>query len=148
MSGKLQIPFVLAGIKTVEFATIKEVYNGDVPVNIESDLTATITPEHHSLIVQCNVLYKSGDVPFIVLKVACAFDIELKAFKEFLVEEQNKYVIPRGFFMHLAVLTVGTARGVLHAKLENTELPHFILPTIDVSQMVKTDMVFDMSLAK
>ena len=36
---------------------------------------------------------------------------------------------------------MGTLRGVLHAKVENTPYNMFILPTINVTELVKEDIV-------
>jgi hypothetical protein len=41
------------------------------------------------------------------------------------------------------MLTVGTARGVLHAKTENTKYNRYVLPTINVASMIKNDAVFN-----
>jgi len=43
----------------------------------------------------------------------------------------------------MTVLTIGTARGVLHAKLEKIGFEKFILPTLDISNMIEEDMSFD-----
>jgi hypothetical protein len=39
------------------------------------------------------------------------------------------------------MLCVGTLRGVLHAKTENSVYNKFYLPTINVNDLVKTDIV-------
>jgi hypothetical protein len=40
------------------------------------------------------------------------------------------------------MLTIGTSRGILHAKTEGTEFNKFILPTINVNQLVEKDAEF------
>jgi len=52
-------------------------------------------------------------------------------------------VIPKGFLTHLTVLTIGTARGVLHTKLEKTGFEKYLLPTLNISDLIKEDMTFD-----
>lgn len=42
-------------------------------------------------------------------------------------------MVPKSLLTHFAVLTVGTTRGILHAKTENTRLNHFSLPPVNVS---------------
>ena len=49
---------------------------------------------------------------------------------------------PKGFMAHLAVITVGTTRGVLHAKTENSKFNKYFLPTINVNELVKNDISF------
>ncbi|WP_017734056.1 hypothetical protein [Nafulsella turpanensis] len=141
--AKLQIPFALKGIKTVEFATLKDSFKDGDTVNIDSGFELGINQEENSLLVLYSVSFLSGDKPFIVLKLTCNFGVDPDAFKDFADYEQNKIIVPKGFFTHLAVITVGTARGVLHAKLENTNFSQFLLPTIDVSQVLQEDVIFD-----
>lgn len=42
---------------------------------------------------------------------------------------------------HLTTIMVGTARGILHAKTENTLFNQFLLPTIDVTELVTDDVI-------
>jgi len=53
-----------------------------------------------------------------IVGVQCNFYITQESLDENLVD--NKYIFPLGFITHLAVIAVGTARGVLHSKTENT----------------------------
>jgi hypothetical protein len=50
-------------------------------------------------------------------------------------------ILPKGFVRHLAVLTVGTVRGILHTKTEGTDSNKFVLPTINVADMISDDAV-------
>jgi len=43
---------------------------------------------------------------------------------------------------HLSVMTVGTARVVLHTKTEGTFFNRFLLPTINVPELVTDDIQF------
>jgi hypothetical protein len=73
---------------------------------------------------------------------------------DFLIEEnsfnllkdtQKKQVkIPKDFLTHLAILSVGTARGVLFSKTEGTIFSTFILPTINLQEMINEDAIFDL----
>lgn len=55
----------------------------------------------------------------------------------------NTLVIPKGFLRHLAMLTVGTSRGILHAKTEGTCFNKYVLPTINVTLIIKEDATFN-----
>ena len=39
------------------------------------------------------------------------------------------------------MLTIGTARGVLHSKTENTPYNKYLLPTLNVSDLVNNDLI-------
>jgi hypothetical protein len=54
--------------------------------------------------------------------------------------ELEQFTLPKSIATHFVVLAVGTLRGVLHAKVENTFLNGFLMPTINVTEMVKEDI--------
>lgn len=136
------IPFALISIETLEFATFDDVYKDGDEVSIETNFNFGVNREKHSLAVHLSLVFICHDKPFIKLKLACDFNIEPKAFKKFKATDSNTIKVPKAFFTHLAVLTVGTARGVLHSKLENTAYDHFLLPTLNISEIIKVDVEF------
>ncbi|MBN7810804.1 hypothetical protein J0A68_07550 [Algoriphagus sp. H41] len=139
-----QVTFQLKGISTDEFATIKECYKEEEEsVQIETGYTFEIDPESYTVAVRFSIVYKCKESPFIVLKLTCSFDVEKESFDEMLDSKLGKYIIPKGFLTHLTVLTIGTARGVLHAKLDKTGFERYILPTLNVADLIKEDMAFE-----
>lgn len=135
---KNKISFSLRSITTEEFATIKNCYKKEEEVNLETEFEFGLNIELNSLGVKFSVMFKCDENPFIILKMRCEFDIEPETFSGFKMEDN--YIIPRGLLSHVTVLTIGTARGILHAKLEKTGFEKFILPTLDVSEMFKEDL--------
>lgn len=138
-----QVTFQLKGISTDEFATIKECYKEEESIQIETGYSFEVDPESYTVAVRFSIMYKCNESPFIVLKLTCAFDVEKESFESMFDSESEKYIIPKGFLTHLTVLTIGTARGVLHAKLEKTGFENYILPTLNVADLIKEDMVFE-----
>jgi hypothetical protein len=45
---------------------------------------------------------------------------------------------------HFGVITVGTARGVLHSKTDGSIFNDLILPTINLTEIIKDDIIFDL----
>jgi len=45
---------------------------------------------------------------------------------------------------HLAVITVGTCRGILHSKTEGIKFNQFYLPTINVDDLISDEVTFDL----
>lgn len=138
-----KITFGLRSIKTKQFATIDEVFQEGEEVGIETNFQFGINRENRVLVVDFNLKFQCENNPFIILKVSCEFTIDEHSYKKFTVKGSEKLIVPKGFITHMMVITVGTARGVLHAKLEDTPYDNFILPTIDVSQIVVEDVEFD-----
>lgn len=58
--------------------------------------------------------------------------------------ESKTLTVPKGFLCHLAMLTVGTSRGILHAKTEGTCFNKYVLPVINVTEIIKGDASFSL----
>jgi hypothetical protein len=141
---KNNVGFILKKIVTNQFATFEgdDISPEDVKINVEVNFGIN---EIHK-ITACNARfqYLSGDTPFIIIHVSCQFGIEESAWNKFIEREKSVIIFPKGFMAHLAVITVGTTRGVLHAKTENTKFNKYFLPTINVNELVVEDISFAM----
>src|SRR5690606_25741557 len=120
------VQFSLNSIKTVQFATVEHDFSKEKEAKVESGFDFLINDEKEIIIVLYKCTYLCDDKPFIKLEVACEFKIESIAFKKFLNDAKDQYIVPKFFATHLAFLTVGTSRGVLHTKLEGTKFTQFI----------------------
>ena len=58
-------------------------------------------------------------------------------------KEKKELIVPKGFISHLVMISIGTTRGVLHSKTENTIYNKFLLPTINVNELIKEDVKFN-----
>ncbi len=79
---------------------------------------------------------------FLIIEAGCHFVIDPDSWSKMLDSENDKLNVPKGFLKHMAMLTVGTARGILHAKTENTPFNKYNLPTINLDKMISQDSVF------
>jgi len=86
--------------------------------------------------------------PFLIVEVGCHFNITTEAWTSFYNESRTELIVSRGFIGHLVMLTIGTTRGVLHSKTENTPFNSFLLPTLNVNELVKKDVVFKVENTK
>ena len=136
------IRFTIKSISTEEFATIKNCYKEHEEVGIETGYGYGINPDGHSVFVNFSLMFKCQENPFIILKVSCGFEIIEEDFLK--LKNKNKISIPTGFLTHITVLTIGTARGILHAKLDKTGFEQFILPTLNISEMLQEDVEFEL----
>ncbi|WP_373521152.1 hypothetical protein [Aquiflexum sp.] len=139
------IKFAIKSISTEEFATIKNCFKEQETVGIETGYGYGINPSEHTVFVNFSLMFKCQENPFIILKISCGFSIDEEDFLKFENKERNRILIPKGFLTHLTVLTIGTARGILHVKLEKSGLEQFILPTLNISDMFEEDMVFEIT---
>jgi len=134
------VGFKLHRIITEQFAIIKESYdNSNEEVGLSINLQFGLDKENHLIASSVQIQFMQNSKPFLVVQVANQFEVEEQAWKSF-IKDDNRLIIPKGFASHLVVLTVGTLRGVLHARTENTQFNKFVLPTINVMNMVKDDV--------
>ena len=136
----------MAKIKTEQFAIIKDSFKGGEPINLDLNLKFGLNVENRILSVLFTNKLIQNKNPFLILEVGNYFTIDQVSWDKFINKEKNIITFPKGFASHLVMLTIGTARGVLHSKTENTLFNQFILPTINVNELIKGDVSLRMSV--
>lgn len=141
--GSSEITFRLNSIRTEQFAIIEDIYNeGDI-VNLESGFNFGSNFNERIIAVSTKHKFISPQGVFLIAEVCCVFLLNEDSWLSVYNTEKSILTIPKGLATHLLVLTIGTARGVLHAKTENTPYNRFFLPTLNVSEKVKEDVVIN-----
>ena len=133
--------FALQKISTEQFALNEDVLNLDCNINLSSKFKFGIVPENRILAVSVKFMFEKESNPFIIVEVVCNFDIEQKSWNDYFSSEKKQIAIPKDIAIHLLFLSIGTTRGVLHAKTENTAYNKYFLPTLDVSKSILEDIV-------
>lgn len=147
MKKNAPIQFGLRSIHTDEFATVENVNIDDKKVRLEHSFVFSLIKEANELAVSFKISFLSDDRPFIILRVTCSFEIKTDNVLIPSKGDPKKIEIPKDFMIHLASLTTGTARGVLHSKLEQTAFNKYLLPIIDVTKGFKSNVTFDLATA-
>jgi hypothetical protein len=138
-SAEQNIQFRLFNIKTEQFAILEEFYKRDKPLKVQTSTKFGFNIEKRLIGASVKVSFESDKNPFIIIEVICHFEIESEKWME--MYREDKIIIPKGFAAHLMMITVGTARGVLYNKLENTEFNNISVPLINVSSIFNSDIV-------
>jgi len=141
-TGLNNMSFALAAITTEKFEIIKESFSENATIQLGSNLRFSSNNTSQLISIFASFRFESDSNSFIILEVGCHFKIEDKTWSEIYDNETLKLIVPKGFITHLSVLTIGTCRGVLHAKTENTHFNKFFLPVIDVTQLIQKDVSF------
>lgn len=139
--NKQYIQFNIAEIKTEQFALFEENYSENAKINLETNLSYGINKEERFFLISIKFTFLIKKKPFITIQVNCSFEIEEKSFDKF--NKGNELVLPRSLVSHMSMITIGTTRGVLHSKTEGTIFNKYILPTINVDEMISEDVVFN-----
>jgi len=136
-----QIGFKIIGIRTEQFATIEENFVEKKKSEVITDLEFKANSETYQIGAFITFTFKVAKKPFIILQVSCLFQIAEDSWKNCVNDAHVTF--PKNFMIHLAMMTIGTARGILHSKTEGTAFNRFLLPTINVYELVKEDIVFN-----
>jgi hypothetical protein len=139
-----QVGFALQGIRTEQFAIFEENFANKKETDLGTELQFKIDQENKQIGVFLGFEFIQGKKVFLKIQVSCHFKIVENSWINFIQKEKSKIVVPKGFLAHLAMITTGTTRGVLFAKTESTPLSKFIVPTLNVAEMIKEDASFDM----
>lgn len=136
--------FGIEKIVTEEFAVIKDAYVPDKPLEIRHEISFGIDKENQKIYIRKSARFQHTDSgPIIIISIGCHFDISPESWQGFKVADSDKIVIPKDIAIHLTVLVIGTLRGVLHAKTENSDFNRFIFPPFNVTSLVPDDVMFD-----
>lgn len=94
-------------------------------------------------IVGCKTeyLFKQKSNTISALTVYCYFMIEEGFVKS--KTENGKLILSKEFLRYLATISVGTARGIQHAKTQGTILNALVIPPINLMNMNIQDLVIE-----
>lgn len=137
-----QLGFAMVGLKTTSFATIEASHKKTGETNLMTSIGFGLDIDDHT--ITCNAKFsfeKKKNQPFLILEIQALFEIEKNDFLNKMKQEDNSYIITKGLAIHFVVLTVGSARGILHTKTEGTHFNNYLLPTIDVKSILSEDII-------
>jgi hypothetical protein len=142
MENKEQISFILRKISTEQFAIIESAFD-ESKENIElgTSLRFGFNTDKRIIIPLLGVNFNQNKSPFLLLEIGCHFEIIEEHWNNLFNSDTKELKLPKGLITHLVMLSIGTLRGVLHAKTENTPFNKFFLPTINVNDLVKEDFL-------
>jgi hypothetical protein len=134
------VGFFLIGIETKQFAVYSDLYKPENEVMLSQKYDYGADDAEKMIGVLTDYRFTQNEVPFLSIQVLCHFKVEENAWNDMLTEEKSAITVEPGLLGHLVMLTIGTTRGVLHAKTENTPFNQYLLPTFNVNEIV-TDAV-------
>lgn len=135
MDANQTIGFQLAGVQTHQFAIVEPDFNTTTPLDVEYGFEIRKDNDQKIIAILFQTRFKYQEKNIIVLECSCHFKIMDDSWNRFKEPDSNALTVPKGFLTHLAIITVGTARGILHTKTEGTNFNGYMLPTLNVSDI-------------
>lgn len=124
------IKYALRGITMEQFATIFEPSSDKISLNVSIPIKTNY--EGHSLAVGASVQFVENEKPFLVAEAFCHYEIEKSCWDKISGNNTKDAVLPKEFIDSLARIAIGTIRGAIYAKTENTTFSKFYLPIIEI----------------
>ena len=134
-----KIKFKLTKISTDQFAIIPDAFKSETEITLNVGFRFGFNFREQILAVYALVQFEQDQSPFLIAESGCHFELE-KSFWYADAQSDKTINVEREFALHLAAISIGVVRGVLHAKTEGTPFSHFILPTINVGDILKNDI--------
>jgi hypothetical protein len=144
MENKDQISFGLRKITTEQFAVIESAFD-EKNDNIElvTNLHFGLNIEKRMITPILSINFSQSKNPFLLLEIECHFEIIKEHWNNLYHKGKSESKLPKNIALHLVMFSIGTLRGVLHAKTENTFFNSFLVPTLNVNDLVKEDIVIN-----
>ena len=130
-----QLGFRLISTKIDQFASFEENDNPAIEFEFFSTLSFDFDREKNTLFCSCSVTGNKNNI--VVVKGAVTFGYELDPIssKRLSEKESTELTVPKETLIFLASKTYGGLRGVLLAKLQNTNI-RLVLPLTDLSEII------------
>jgi hypothetical protein len=140
--SKLPINFAIADVQTVQFAIIEAGYNeSNTDIHLISGFKFGYNETGKTVMASPRFSFEQDGVSFLILEISCVFRIADESWQAMFNSETPSLTLPKGFAAHIAAIAIGAARGVLHAKTEQTPFNKFIIPLINAVENITEDVV-------
>lgn len=126
--------FSMCTITVPQFAIIDEINSEE-----EISLTTSVSFEYSNdeKLIGCSAEFNFKTKGRLLIKLICKCDFKIHPddWKE--ITKDNHFSPSRELLEYFAVQTIGTSRGILFCKLENTLFSGLIIPPINVKNMME-----------
>lgn len=131
------IPYKISQIETMQFAIFPENFINGQEVLVNTNCGYNVRSDLNQVRNIISVNYTQNEKLLMVVQLACYFDIAPEGVN--IIKAEGK--IPVDFLRYMGSISVGTMRGVIHAKTEGTILNPVVMPPINLEEMVKNDLM-------
>lgn len=129
-------------IKIEEFAIIELKNSVEKNVGYQTNFEYSLNDSDFQLGSIINVQLLQEDKVLLKLLTTIVFGIKKEDYLTF--KSEKRVVIPQVFLKSITDISFNIVRGILFAKLEQTEYRKYTLPLADLSTVIIGDEVFDL----
>lgn len=132
----VNINYRLVNITTEEFNTI-EILQDNGTLDLNFDFQFGVNNEKRFVKTISKFVFQLDKQEVLRIAVACEFEFDQEGWDFFI--KGDKLILPQGLLTQLALFTMNTARGVLHAKTEGHKYNKLVIPMV-TGDFIKQDL--------
>lgn len=125
-----EIKYALRGVTIDQFATVFEPASDNVEINISIPIKTNYGGR--ALAVGANIQFTEAGRPFMVAEAFCHYEIEEACWNDLSDGGKTSVALTKQFMDALARIAIGTLRGAICVKTENTPFAKYCLPIIEI----------------
>ncbi|MEZ4722907.1 MAG: hypothetical protein R2813_13620 [Flavobacteriales bacterium] len=144
-SNKKDFQFAIANVSTEQFSVTPEEFRPKENVDVTIHFSFKLAAKEQMVGVFMHLSFHQQHCKLINLEVGCHFKVHPDTWPLLLDDKREKLKLRLHLALHLATITTGTARGVLHARLTGSPFAHLVLPAVDLTTMLKSDIELSLS---
>lgn len=138
-----ELSFKLIKINTEQFAVIDDNHNSNHEgFNLNLNAKLGVDADNRYVKISLKFLLQQDKLPFIIIEVSCEFEVSKNDW-ELMVKGTN-LILPKEKMIKLTEFIINTTRGILHTKTENTPFNKYIIPNIQITDLVSEDAVISL----
>lgn len=135
------VRFNMVKITTKQFAIVSEPKGEQSSIGFEWGFNVNYSMGMHRIgITPTLTLLDEQNQKLLILSLFCEFEIHPDDWQAMITGK--KLIVPKNLIEYFISQTVGTMRGVLYCKTEDTPYSFFVLPSVNVAEIVQTDAEF------
>lgn len=141
----INIGFILEAIKIEQFAVLHEKHNENSDSTLAASVQFMVDHLNRKVGVFLQFQFIQNEEIFIKLVTSCHFGFNEETWAQYYKIEQNQVIVPKEVLAHLTMITTGTSRGILFAKTEASIFSKYMIPTLNVQEMIPEDGIFEIT---
>lgn len=132
----MTIPYTISQIKTPQFAIFPDKFVNGEKATMKVSVTFGVPKDLQQIKCSLDIQFLQSDILLLTTVIECYFHISPEGIENI----RKAGNIEKDFLRYMGTIAVGTARGVIAAKTENTVLNSLVLPPINLIEIIKEDM--------
>lgn len=139
MEERKPIRFVISKIEEEKFFITDNFPENRDSLKLSTGIVFNFNVADHVIAPTITFVYKNDENVLFELTARCEFTLDTESWEAF--KDTKGTLIPVSFLQYLAFNAISTIRGIVFCRTRNTPLADFVIPMINVENIVKENIL-------